>query len=280
MDFKIFKLDETSPDAKINYYFEKYIQAENNICFDVKENKRVNIHLIPSPSVFKTFKDMTTIYFCMYNTELAGLLQITKQIKNVDGYHTSFLYVDGLCSNIKYRDVDKYKIGYRLLDYMICDKQDYLLNHFIVIKPLPGLLPYYTKWVRPDYIYNGDTLVYGDLFKCNRRILYFLFDAEFFISTLRLDADYFFDNKRYDSELMLDAHSVEWFRDLLITLASSKQYNFSPQVMEQIQRKINQVYIVPFSERLFNKTLSALITPYRLSPDISNLTNRINYVCS
>jgi hypothetical protein len=272
--FKI--LNKNSSHSEIIDYFKKSDQAtlSGDLCFDSSTNKTLKMFDVLNLSAFnkiKNFKYDVIIYYCLSQdlSELVGFLQISQRSRDDVNM---FLSIDALCSNRKFREYSKdYNIGYQLLDYMLCNQQSFLLNHFLVLIPLDGLETYYTKWVKPDFIYNK-MYIYGDFFKCDVRGLFFLIDIPFLESSLDLKG-YFTNNKKNIDDIDM----VSNLKDLMLYRLDYqlRHEKLTMDEKQQVEKKINEIIINPLTPRLLEITLIEAVRPFREFIDISNLFHHL-----
>jgi hypothetical protein len=169
----VYIINEHSTKDEIEEFYSLYVESFPKLC--VHESKQIidlSEYLTPKNDIDEFMGDVNYLVetleitiFYTYNEEVLTSIAFVE----TDNINNCYAIIKFLCGNIDTREIkiDGKSQGHYLLDYLFQTYKDYV----ILIEPAtPALIPYYTKYKKPNFPYTGKNriethnfLIYGNL---------------------------------------------------------------------------------------------------------------------
>jgi hypothetical protein len=174
----VYTINKDSTPNEIEDFYELYVESFSKLCiYNGKQIIDLSEYLNPASSQARFKEDIEyithasglTIHYTQHNDDLITSISFIE----IDNITNCYAIVKFLCGNIETKEtkINGKSQGYYMLDYIFESYKDYI----ILIEPATlDLVPYYTKYKKPNFPYGGHKiketfgfLVYGNLTRLN-----------------------------------------------------------------------------------------------------------------
>jgi hypothetical protein len=169
----VYVINEHSTKDEIEDLYSLYVESFPKLCLhDGKQTIDLSEYLTPKNDIDEFIEDvdyvLTSLGVIIYYTHNDNVITSIAFVE-ADNITNCYAIIKFLCGNADTREtkIDGKSQGHNMLDYLFHTYSDYV----ILIEPAtPSLIPYYTKYKKPNFPYTGKNrietynfLVYGNL---------------------------------------------------------------------------------------------------------------------